>query len=172
MSDDDLKPSDQLYYAIAALRGWDEASDHARRYGGNYALQFGRLVSSILVAAGEDRVPLAVTGVLDQQGNGNLAVIYDQFVVSADVVELSENSGEITVTVHGFDAIDDVQVSTTHNFFDGTTNRRRHEGIELQIRLAGRRLVFPPMKSARNPLLQGDAVFEAYAALRDKRVGR
>lgn len=172
MSDDDFKPSDRLFYAIAALRGWDEASEHARSYGGNYAWKLGRLVSTILVAADEDREPLAVTGVLDQQGNGNLAVIYDQFLVLADVAELSEQKGESTVTVHSFHAIDDVQISTTHNYFDGTTQKVRHDGIELQIEIAGRRFVFPPMKSAQSPLLRGDAVLQAYTTIRDQRAGR
>lgn len=172
MSDDEFKPSDRLYYAIAALRGWDEASEHARSYGGNYAWKFGRLVSTILVAADEDREPLAVSGVLDQQGNGNLAVIYDQFVVLADVAELSEQKGESTVTVHSFHAIDDLRVSTTHNYFDGVTKNERHDGIELQIEIAGRRFVFPSMKRAQSPLLQGDAVLRAYTTIRDRQAGR
>jgi hypothetical protein len=172
MSDDDLKPSDRLYYAIAALRGWDETADRARGHAGNYKLKFGQLVSSILLAADEDREPLAVTGVLDEQGTGDLAVVYDQFVVLADVVELSEQKGTITVTVHGFEAIDDVQVSTAHNYFDGTAQKSRHDGIELQIGIAGRRFVLPPMKWGRSPLLQNDAVLQAYTAIRDHLAGR
>jgi hypothetical protein len=169
---DDFKTSDRLYYAIIALPGWDEVSARARSFGGNYALQFGRLVSSILVAAGDDREPIAVTGALDQQGTGNIAIIYDTFVVVANVVQLSDEKGEITVTVHDFDAIDLVQVSTTHNYFDGTTKQKRHDGIELQIRIAGRRFVLPPMKWAQSPLLQGDAVLRAYTTIRNQRGGR
>ena len=115
MPNDELKASDRLYYAIAALRGWDEAADEARGYGGNYGVRFGRIVSSILLAADDDREPVAITGALDDQGNGNLAVVYDRFVVVVDVVELTAQGGEVTVTVHEFDAIEDVRVSTTHN---------------------------------------------------------
>ncbi len=81
MPDDELKTSDRLYYAIAALRGWDEAADEARGCGGMYAVRFGRIVSSILVAADEDREPVAVSGALDEKGTGNVAIIYDRFAV-------------------------------------------------------------------------------------------
>ena len=172
MSDIEFKPSDQLYYAIAALRGWDEASQQARSYGGTHASRFGRLVSSILVAADDGRDPLAVTGALDERGTGNIAVIYDQFVVVVDVVELQEQNGEVSVILHNFDAIEAVQISTTHNFFDGTTRHMRHEGIELQIGIAGQRFIFPPMKWAQSPLLQSDAVLLAYTTIRDKRAER
>ncbi|MFP1602748.1 hypothetical protein ACLD0U_08685 [Microbacterium sp. 2216-1] len=128
MSNDELKASDRLYYAIAALRGWDEAADEARGYGGSYAVRFGRIVSSILIAADDDREPVAITGALDDQRIGNLAVVYDRFVVVVDIVELTAHSGELTVTVHGLDAIEDVRVSTTHNYFEGTDSKPASTG--------------------------------------------
>ncbi|MFP7834665.1 hypothetical protein [Marisediminicola sp. LYQ134] len=172
MSDDNLKPSDRLYYAIAALPGWDEVSEQARNLGESYAWRFGRILSSVLVAAGEDREPLAVTGVLNRQEAGNLAIIYDQFIVLVDVVTLSEQNGGTTVTVHGFGAIDELQISTTHNYFDGTSQQMRHQGIELKIQIAGHEFVFPPTRWARGPLLQGDAALQAYTTIRDHRAGR
>lgn len=172
MSEDELKASDRLYYAIAALRGWDEASSEARGYGGSYAVRFGRIVSSILLAADDDREPVTISGALDENGTGNLAVVYDRFVVVVDVVELTAQGGETTVTVHGLDAIEDVQVSTTHNYFDGTEKHPRQYGMELQIGLAGRRFTFPPSKWGQSPLLQSDAVLKAYTTIRDHRTAR
>ncbi|MEO2134871.1 hypothetical protein [Microbacterium sp.] len=170
MPNDELKASDRLYYAIAALRGWDEAADDARGYGGNYGVRFGRIVSSILLAADDDREPVAITGALDDQGNGNLAVVYDRFVVVVDVVELTAQGGEVTVTVHEFDAIEDVRVSTTHNYFEGTDKQAREHGMELQIGLAGQRFTFPPTKWGQSPLLHSDAVLKAYTTIRDHRI--
>lgn len=151
MSDDEFKPSDRLYYAIAALRGWDEASSEARGYGGSYAVRFGRIVSSILLAADDDREPLAVSGALDENGNGSIAVVYERFVVVVDVVELTAQGGETTVAVHGFDAIEDVHVSTAHNYFEGTEKHPRQYGMELQIGLAGRRFTFPTEQVGAEP---------------------
>lgn len=172
MPDDELKASDRLYYAIAALRGWDEASDEARGYGGSYAVRFGRIVSSILIAADEDREPVAVTGALDAKGSGNLAVVYDAFIVVVDVVDLTAQGGDVTVTIHGLDAIEDVQVSTTHNFFEGTEQEGREHGIELQVGLAGQRFTFPPTKWGKSPLLHSGAVLKAYTTIRDHRMAR
>lgn len=172
MSDDEFKASDRLYYAIAALRGWDEASSEARGYGGSYAVRFGRIVSSILLAADDDREPLAVSGALDENGNGSIAVVYDRFVVVVDVVELTAQGGETTVAVHGFDAIEDVHVSTAHNYFEGTEKHPRQHGMELQIGLAGQRFTFPPSKWGQSPLLQSDAVLKAYTTIRDHRTAR
>lgn len=169
MTEAQPKPSDQLYHAIAALRGWDEVADEARSFGRAHAWRLGQLVSSVLVSAGDDRAPLAVTGALDEHGTGNLAVIYDNFIVVGDVVELSKQTHNFAVSVHSFHAIDDIRVSTTHNYFDGTEQHARHEGIELRIGVAGQQFTFPPSRWGHSPLLRDDAVRDAYAAIRDRR---
>ena len=120
----------------------------------------------------ESSRPLAVSGALDENGNGSIAVVYERFVVVVDVVELTAQGGETTVAVHGFDAIEDVHVSTTHNYFEGTEKHPRQYGMELQIGLAGRRFTFPPSKWGQSPLLQSDAVLKAYTTIRDHRTAR
>lgn len=167
MAEDELKASDRLFYAIAALKGWDEASAEARSYGGNYAWRYGQLMSSVLVAADEDREPIAVGGALDETGTGNLAVVYDRFVVVVDVVGLSAQKGDVKVTVHGHDEIDTLQVRTNHNYFDGVNQSPRHSGIEFEIEVAGQRFVFPSTRFGRSPLVQGEAAWSAFRLIRD-----
>lgn len=172
MAEDEFKASDRLFYAIAALKGWDEAAEEARSYGGNYAWRYGQLMSSILVAADEDREPIAVAGALDESGTGNLAVVYDRFVVVVDVVELSAQKGDVKVTVHGHDEIDVLRVRTNHNYFDGVKQSPRHSGIEFETEVASKRFVFPSTRFGRSPLVQGEAAWSAYRLIRDGRLAR
>jgi hypothetical protein len=74
---------------------------------------------------------------------------FNPVIVVVDVVELTAQGGEVTVTVYGFDAIEDVRVSTTHNYFDGTEKQAREHGMELQIKLAGQQFNFAPTKWGR-----------------------
>lgn len=166
MTDDQLKPSDRLYFAIAALRGWDDVEARARSWGGADARRFGQLLSSILLAVGDDAEPLAVAGELNDEWSGNLAVIYDGLIVVADVTEMKDPRGSVVLAVYGFDAISEVQVTARHNYFDGVDSHPRHKGMHLKFTLAGRAVSYPPQGWGRSPLITDDAAMAAYAAIR------
>lgn len=169
MAVDDMKPSDRLYYGIASIRGWDEALREAHHYGGNYNTRVGRVLSSLLLAGGENSEPVAVGGTLNDDGDGHLIVIYPDLAVFGRAQKLSANGGEMTVTVHSLDEIDKLQVSTEHNYYDGTTDYARHSGITVGLTLDGAQLKLTGTSYSQSPLSTDAAVFAALELLRSQR---
>lgn len=162
---DDLSPADRVYYAIAATPGWDDVSSHAQfQRGSAYGVRYGRLVSSILVAAGDDTVPLAVTGALDENGTGHMALVYEGVIVAVAATRFAEPDADFSVTVHGFKEISRVQLGTKHSFFSGL-DTPRSTGFVLKLDLGGVRYTFPPGQHAQNPLLTSEAAHVAYEAV-------
>ncbi|WP_136588144.1 MULTISPECIES: hypothetical protein [Actinomycetes] len=169
MTDDDTKPSDRLYYGIASIRGWDEALREAHHYGGNYNIRIGRVLSSLILGGGENSEPVAVGGTLDDHGDGHLIVIYPDLAVFGRAHKLTANGGEMTVTVHSLDEIDRLQVSTEHNYYDGTASYARHSGITVGLTLDGEELKLIGTSYSQSPLSTNAAVFAALEVLRKRR---
>lgn len=169
MSDDEFGPSDLVYYGIAALKGWDEVLDDARSFPDGGAVRVGRLVSSVLLAGDEDREPVAISGALDDEGNGNIAVVYDTFIVVVDAENVKTERASFTVNVHDLGEVERLGVATNHNYFNGTKARPRERGIQVSIEVGGHTFLFPPRGYGQSPLLQDAAAHEAYRLVRDGR---
>lgn len=143
MTNDELKPTDHVYYGIASLRGWDETLGQAHRWEGPYALRIGRILSSVLLSGGDDRVPTAITGAMDDSGTGHLALLYPDVLVLVRTTELTANGGDSTVTMHPLAAIAHVHVNANHSYYNGTDDYRRESGMEVQISVDGQDIVLP-----------------------------
>lgn len=143
MTDNELKPTDNVYYGIASLRGWDETLGQAHRWEGAYGWRIGRVLSSVLLAGGDHRVPTAITGTMDDSGTGHLALLYTDVLVVVRAIELTANGGDATVTMHPLAAIEHVKVTANHSYYNGTDEYRRESGMEVQISVDGQDVVFP-----------------------------
>jgi hypothetical protein len=162
----DLSTADRVYYAIASTPGWDDVAEHAHFQSGSaYGVKYGRLISSILVAGGESTLPLAVTGILDENGIGHVALIYEGLIVAAAATRFAERDADVSVTAHGFNEISRVQLSTQHSFFSGSSTPRE-DGFVLTLDLGDARFTFPARPHAQNQLLTSQAAHLAYKAVR------
>lgn len=144
MTDSDLKPTDHVYNGIASIRGWDSALAKAHRWEGSYQWRVGRILSAILLAGGEDRVPVAIGGELDSSGTGHLGLLYPDVIVIVRTSELTPDGGSSTVTVHPLSAIQNVHLTADHSYYNATTEQSRESGMEAQISVDGQHIVFPP----------------------------
>lgn len=164
-----LSTPDRIYYALSALRGWDAVLSLHRFHSPTDAWRVGRFVSSILLAADDDREPLAVSGRADDNGTGNLVVVYPEFIVIADASNLDVNSGDFTVAVQPLSAATDLQIATQHNFYDGVENRPRHKSLEVSFKLNGERVTLTPTQTGaygEDTLVGNTAIHNAYIAVR------
>lgn len=143
MTDNELKPTDHVYYGIASLRGWDETLGQAHRWEGAYGWRIGRVLSSVILAGGDHRVPAAITGTMNDSGTGHLALLYPDVLVLVRTTELTANGGDATVTMHPLAAIEHVKVTADHSYYNGTDDYRRESGMEIQISVDGQDVVFP-----------------------------
>lgn len=161
---EELSVADQVYYAVAELPGWNDVADHARFQQGSDGARYGRLISTLVVAGGEEHVPLAVSGKIDDSGTGNLALVYDGYLVVATVTDFTEQAGKISVSAHGFSDIAGVQLTTKHNFFSGSSSSRTN-GFTVTIDVGSATFTFPPVHYSQNTLVSSPAAYAAYNAI-------
>ncbi|WP_432733122.1 hypothetical protein [Microbacterium sp. MM2322] len=166
MTDDQLKPADFVYSGIRSLAGWDRALTTAENAKGNRARPIGVLMSDVLLAGGEDRMPVAVAGKLDKTGTGHLAVLYSDVMVVASARGLGSGDGSSEVTVHSLRELSKIEARSRHNYYDGTAKRPRY--AELQVVVSLDRLVvsFVDRGHDRTPLTDSSAVSAALDTLR------
>ena len=165
---DDVKATDRLYYAIAALPGWDNHLHRARDFNGS-DVQFyvGSLLSSVILAGGEDEDPIAVAGSLNDEGQGELTVVYKTHLVRAVVISMVKPKHQVKVTLHPLDTVADISVSTAHVYYRGASSTDpRFNGIRVEFSVAGERVVLERARFGRDPLTEDAAIFDALEALR------
>lgn len=166
MTEHTMQSSDRVYWGIASLRGWDEALGTAHGWRGPRAQGVGRLISGILVAGGEDRTPIAMTGQLDDKGTGNLAVLYPDVIVIATAVTILSNEASSDISVHPLSTVKSLGVTAHHNYYDGTGRYTRHTQLEVSITVDGTLLTFAGSGYTGNEFTDDDAVKAALETLR------
>lgn len=166
MTDSEVKPSDHIYSAIRSLRGWDQALHDSEGWSGNRSRTVGELLSAVLLAGGEERLPIAIAGKLDDDGTGSLAVLHADVVVIARAVTIMTDAAETTVSVHALREVASVDVRTRHTYYDGTDRYPRHFKIEVDVTVAGIAFTFAGLGYNSSELTSDDAVKAALGVLR------
>ncbi|WP_431795653.1 hypothetical protein [Microbacterium enclense] len=158
--------SDQLYWGIASLKGWDEALGTAHGWRGPRAQSVGRLISGILVAGGEDRAPIAMTGQLDDNGTGTLAVLYPDVIVIATAATILASNASSDISVRPLSAVTSLGVKAFHNYYDGTDRYTRHTQLEVSVTIDGDPVTFTGSGYIGNEFTDDNAVKAALDTLR------
>lgn len=166
MTDNKLTPAEQLYHGIASLRGWDEALGQAQRWADAYTSRVGRVLSAVLLAGGEDRVPVAIAGNLDDHGTGSLAVLHDDVLVLVSAEALTAKGGTVTVSLHAISAIERVEVVAHHSHYYGTDDYPRHSNMEVHVGVGGREVTFPGRTYSATALTDDAAAAAALTLIR------
>jgi len=172
MTDNELKPTDHVYYGIASLRGWDETLGHAHRWGGDLKWRIGRVLSAMLLAGGDERIPTAITGTMDDNGTGHLALLYPDVVVLVRTNELTANGGDATVTMHPLTAIEHVKVIANHSYYNGTEEFSRESGMEVHVSVSGQDVVFPGRTYSATDITNDASAAAALQIIRQHLSGR
>lgn len=171
MTDNELKPSDHVYYGIASLPGWGDLLGRAQRWGNPFAWAVGQLISGVLLAGGDDRLPVAVTGELNDEGTGVAAILYSDVVVLARASKFtgggSPEGGTADVSVHTLRGLRDLKVISRHNYYDGVKEHPRHSDLEVHVTVDGVGLVFARHGYDSTPLTDDDAALSALKTLRE-----
>lgn len=166
MIGNELQPPEHIYRGIRSLRGWDEALSDSEGSSGVSARTVGQLISAVLLAGGEYRMPVAIAGKLDENGTGSLAVLHTDVVVVATAVTIKADAAETTVSVHKLRDVARIQVKTRHNYYDGTDRRARHSQLEVDVTVAGIAFTFASRGYDGTPLTDDDAAKAALDTLR------
>lgn len=166
MTDNELQPPEHIYRGIRSLRGWDEALSDSEGWSGLSARTVGQLISAVLLAGGEDRMPVAIAGKLDENGTGSLAVLHTDVVVVATAVTIKTDAAVTAVSIHGLRDVTGVQVKTHHNYYDGTERRARHTQLAVDVTVAGIAFTFAGRGYDGTPLTDDDAAKAALDTLR------
>lgn len=167
MTDNEPKPSDHVYWGINSLKGWDEALGTAHSWGGNRARNVGRLISGILVAGGEDRMPIAMAGQLDDDGTGDLAVLYPDVIVTATSAGILSDHARTTITVHPLSAVASLGVTAAHSYYDGISRYGRHTQLEVDITVDGTEFTFAGRSYNSSQLTDDNSVKAALDTVRE-----
>ncbi|MDU0328423.1 hypothetical protein RWH43_16815 [Microbacterium sp. KSW2-21] len=166
MTDNELKASDYIYSGIKSLGGWGRTIESAHGRGGQRARHVGVLISDVILAGGEDTMPVAITGKLDQAGTGHLAVLYADVIVIAHATNLVSGEASALVTVHSLRELSKVEVRSNHNYYDGTDRRQQHADPRVSVTLERLVLTFADRGHDRTPLTDATAVSAALDAIR------
>lgn len=171
MTDNEMKPSAHLYDGIASLRGWGDLLRRAQHWGNPFAWPVGQLLSNVLLAGGDERLPVAITGDLDDDGTGLLAVLYSDVVVMARATKFSggggTDGGTAEVSVHTLREVRNVKVTARHNYYDDVEQRPRHSDLEVHLTVDGVNLVFARRGYDSTSLTNDDAALAALGVLRE-----
>ncbi|WP_153002071.1 hypothetical protein [Leucobacter chromiiresistens] len=171
----DLKPSDDLYYSIKGLPGWNSllrAVQDGESDGESTRLRrlTGELISSVLLAAGEDTRPVAISGGLDDEWSGRFVAVYPTLIVVAETESLYElNPGSFNVKVWPTSAARNLKVRAVHNYFKGADRGNRTDGVTFRFELDDEAYeVKPTPRTADStPRSESAAIYEAFKLLRD-----
>jgi len=166
---DESGPADMLYDGIESLSGWSSLLKDSRETGGAFESRVGSFISSLLLAVGEDRNAIAVAGSVSDKGSGFLVVVCHAGIAYADVVGLRHDADEFRITVFPFAAVISLSIRTRHNYFGGTKERARQNGIEVGIEVGEKSISLQPSPGGTSPLSNADAVHAAFLAIRDAR---
>lgn len=165
---DALSTADRLYYAIESLRGWEPLLSLHKSRGRDQAWRVGSLISTLLVAGGEENAPIAVSGRASDDGAGEIVVLYREFVVIAEVLTLSLTESDFIVSVLPLCDVSKLRVSTQHNYYSGTEQSARTDGIKITFVLSDRELTLQAApQGAPSNLTDDAAVYRAFETLRD-----
>lgn len=173
---EELSPAGLLYAAIKSLDGWyyllENSEDrYERSRSGRTA---GQIVSSILLAAGEESTPLAVAGSLGESQSGRLVIVYSDCIVVVDAKTLATDSASYSTQVRFLDEASDLSIETRHSYYDGVDTYPRTRGFAFEFTLDGGRVRLEAKKWAalRSPLVEDQAVYAAYVAIRSRKAAR
>lgn len=166
----------QLVAAVRTLEGWYYLLENAEDYGGRApgTRVFGALLSSVLLAGGEDALPIFLTGELTDTGAGRLVAVYSDSIVTVSALNLENHNAIHETQLHPFADVTELTVQTKHNYFDGTETYPRHRGFAFGFKLSGSpvHLTASTWSGVRNDLTGDDAAFAAFVAIRSAVLSR
>lgn len=155
--------TNRLRGGIAGIRGWNSVLGRSAQ-GMGHAFHLGRLISSVSLTAG-DNEPLAITGALDDDEHGYLAVAYDSFLIVADVERITDKAGKYTVRLYGWGSVESVEVSTRYNYFSEAEESGPQDTMDLLLTVAGQPVFFK-VRDGDSPLVKGPAIHSVLMAIR------
>ncbi|WP_311243996.1 hypothetical protein [Microbacterium sp. WCS2018Hpa-23] len=169
---DELTPNDQLFYTIKELKGWYELLELATDsfHGNNPSRHHvGRLISTILLAAGEDLEPIAISGALDENGTGDLTLVYPKLILRVTGNQLKKAEGTFGLSLWQLADATDLAIEARHNYFDGTHTHPRSRGIQVRFTVGSEQVTLCGTNSyyRTSPALQDEAFYAAFLALRE-----
>lgn len=171
MITDELSIPDRVYYGIKALPGWYGVLTDAE-YAQDASRQriVGSVISSVLLAGGEEQEPIAVTGELAADNySGRLIVFYSTMIVTVDAKQLNSESASYETRVWPLKLVSGLAVETRHSFYYGTNEHPRHVKFVFSFDLAGDRYRASSFGHVQqSPLVQDAAIFEAFKLIRDR----
>ncbi|AUG29858.1 hypothetical protein CXR34_10660 [Microbacterium hominis] len=162
--------SSTLYFAIKSLRGWYEVLQGAENsMMPGFRRNVGTVVSSVLLASGEEVSPVAVTGSLDDSFSGTLLVVYPNFLVMVDALRLESDSASHVTKLCPVASASAIVIETKHSYYDGTEEHPRHKGFVFSVVLGGQRIQIGGSAYPRqSPLVEDSAIYEAFKVVRDR----
>lgn len=168
----DFGPTDQLYYAIDDLSGWNEYLGDARDLGANYRRTVGQLMSGIILAVGEELPPVAVGGRLDftKNGQGYLVVVFATGIAYVDVRSASTDGTDYTISLHTFSEVHALTVRTGHIYYDGVESYPRHRNMQVGFEIAGHTVVLGASGRLEQSLTDSQSIYNAFVLIRDSRL--
>ncbi|QRY40825.1 hypothetical protein JVX92_00585 [Microbacterium hominis] len=168
MSNSDV--SEALYFGIKSLRGWYEIIQGAEHSMGPLLRRnVGTVLSSVLLAGGEEVYPVAVTGSLDESGTGTLLVVYPNLLVTVDAARLDSDAASHVTKLWPANSASDIVIETKHSYYYGTEEHPRDKGFVFSVVLGGQRIqVGGSAYPHQSPLVEDSAIYEAFKAIRDR----
>lgn len=167
----EVKPSDHLFHGIAALDGWGSLLWGARNMPDAAASRVGMLISGILVAAGEEAMPVTISGELDDEGTGTIWIFYPAFIVVVTAEQFRGTDGTVKIELVALESPRVTAVQTRHNYFDGTHRYQRSTGIAFSANIGGHDFTFTSRQYSDTPLLDAESVLSALEIVRARVAG-
>jgi hypothetical protein len=171
---DELKPSDHLYYSIKALTGWYEALANAEdSYAQALRRDVGTLISSVLLAAGDDAEVIAVSGKLENALTGKLVAVFPNVIVTVNAKTLGgDQGGSHEARVHQLADAKNLVVEARHSYYAGTDTHPRFRNFAFSFELDGQRHRLEPSNNySSTPQVKDAAIYAAFVAIRDHAAG-
>lgn len=171
---DELSSSDKLFYTIKELKGWYQILTSAQdQFYGNTPTRHlvGRMMNTILLAAGEDSDPLAMSGELDAAWSGHLTLVYPHTIIRIEAVEMDKEGGHFALRLWPLTAATELSLETHRSYFDGTETHPRYRGVKVSFVVEGNPVTLSSRQAFRDamPALQDESIYAAFLALRDAR---
>jgi hypothetical protein len=170
MTTDELSIPDRVYFGVKALPGWyDVLTDAEDAYPPLPKRVIGSLISSVLLAGGEELEPIAIAGELNRDDySGRLIVFYPTMIITVDAKQLNSERGSHETRIWPVDLVSGLALEAHHSFYDGTAERPRHTKFAFEFDLGGDRLRAASVaQHFQSPLVQEAAIFDAFKTIRD-----